>query len=537
MKIAPRHLFEKSALLSITGPIAAGFVVAVGALAAIVWMGARALDASEIEKEQYIARGIIDRLKDGVGYTVLPQANWDDAYLTFQAPLDLDHVRSQIGPDALSVLDIEGLYVFDALNRPIYSVYEGVEFVDRIPPSLETMQAFAAAIREKLADRPHDFVSGVVSAHGVPHFVAGTFIAPTTPSLKRHALDGKIMIIEREVPWESIQMLGRAFALDDFDQSAHPSTARLTLYDPTGAMAAELAWTPKRPGDLAFRKALLPIMIVMAMLCVFSAHVLSNWLKLEQALKESRLHSAALEEAARTKSVLLAHLSHELRTPLNAIIGFAQLLRFGLLPCNKHGDYGRDIEAGGRRLLGIVDSVLELARLERGDFEPDIREMDVAAVLERAVASIRERVGEAGARVEITPGAQPLTLISDEQAVTQILVHLLDNAVKFSPPGTPVTIAARRAGGCVEIVIEDQGPGMSQDLCARAMMPFGAADNAFVQTGQGVGLGLTLSRALVQRLNATIEIASAEGAGTRVTVAFPGAETEAHPAMVKSEAA
>lgn len=537
MKITLRNLFEKNAFMSITGPIAAGFLVAVGALVAIVWMSAHALDASEIEKEEFVANGIIDRLKDGVGYTVLPQANWDDAYLMFQAPLDLDRVRSQIGPDALRVLDLEGLYVFDAINRPIYSIYEDVEYVNAVPPSQAKMKAFAEVVRRKLADRPSDFVSGVVNEHGVLHVIAGAFLAPTTETLRQRALDGRIMIVEREVPWENLQMLGRAFALDDFDQSVGASAVGLTLHDPMGNAVATLSWTPKRQGQAALRQALPPIIIVMLMLCMFSAHVLSNWLKMERELKESRVRSAALEEADRTKSVLLSHLSHELRTPLNAIIGFAQLMKHGLLSCDRHGDYARDIETGGRRLLGVVESVLELARLERGEFKPDLDEIDLNLVLEEAVACMRERADEAQVGIETAEGPIPLVLVSDAQAVGKVLVHLLDNAIKFSPAGARVKILTRSGTDGVAVTVEDQGPGMSPELCARAMTPLAAAEDAFIQRGQGIGVGLALSRALVRHLNAKLEIASAIGEGTRVSLVFPADAVPAGVPVVKSRAA
>ena len=246
----------------------------------------------------------------------------------------------------------------------------------------------------------------------------------------------------------------------------------------------------------------------------------------EQKRVEADLRRAKEEAelASRSKSEFLANMSHELRTPLNAIIGFADILKgevFGRLGDQRYVDYAGDIRDSGLHLLKLINDVLDVSKIEFGKIALAEETVDVAAVAQSCVRLMRDRADAAG--LTITQSLPPdLPLVqADELRLKQILLNLLSNAVKFTPPGGSVTLSAASDARGLRIVVADTGIGIEPGDLATALRPFGQIDSRLARKYQGTGLGLPLTKSMVELHGGRLEIDSAPGVGTKATVWLP----------------
>jgi len=231
------------------------------------------------------------------------------------------------------------------------------------------------------------------------------------------------------------------------------------------------------------------------------------------------------EDANRAKSEFLANMSHELRTPLNAIIGFSEILKremFGPLGSDSYRSYVSDIFASGNHLLRLVNDILDLSKAEAGQIDLREEAVDPRTVTHAAFKMIEPEARNARVAVECDLDAGDTLLWADERMVKQILLNLLSNAVRFTESGGRVTVrGATDAAGGFALTVEDDGIGMTEDQVPIALSKFGQIDGGLTRRHQGTGLGLPLVRLLADLHGARLNIDSALGQGTRVTVAFP----------------
>jgi PAS domain S-box-containing protein len=241
-----------------------------------------------------------------------------------------------------------------------------------------------------------------------------------------------------------------------------------------------------------------------------------------QALRDAKLAS---DMASRSKSEFLANMSHELRTPLNAIIGFAEIIKaeaFGALGTPEYKEYATDIHDNGRRLLAIINEILDISRIEAGERQLAESAVDLSAVVRGAVEALAPKIRTAEIEVDTRAVPAPCAVVGEERALKQIVLAVLSNAVKFTPPGGSVTIAARPAdGGALALSLTDTGIGMDARELKRALEPFGQVDTALDRSGSGTGLGLTLVQALTALHGGEFDIVSEKGIGTTVTITLP----------------
>lgn len=240
------------------------------------------------------------------------------------------------------------------------------------------------------------------------------------------------------------------------------------------------------------------------------------------------------EEASRAKSAFLAAMSHELKTPLNAVLGFSEIIKdemLGSISPPRYRAYAADIHASGTRLLAIVSDILDVARLSGGAITLQARPYSAAALAEEALAMARIATRD-GRPVRIdVPHALPLA-DADPQRLRQCLVNLLSNALKFTPEGGEVAVAAWVGpGGGLCFAVTDAGIGMAQEKIDAALEPFRQLDGSLARRFEGAGLGLSIAKSLVELHGGTLRIASAVGKGTTVTIALPAARTVAHKAL------
>jgi signal transduction histidine kinase len=228
-----------------------------------------------------------------------------------------------------------------------------------------------------------------------------------------------------------------------------------------------------------------------------------------------------LEAASRHKSEFLANMSHELRTPLNAIIGFSQVLQqriFGDVN-EKQAEYLEDILSSGNHLLSLINDVLDLSKVEAGQMELEPAPFSLSEALERGVVMVRERASQNGITVRLEQAPDVDVVRGDERRVRQILFNLLSNAVKFTPGGGEVVVGSRRIANEVEISVKDTGPGIARADHARVFHEFQQTELG--QQHEGTGLGLALSKRLVELHGGRIWLESELGRGSRFVFTLP----------------
>jgi len=231
------------------------------------------------------------------------------------------------------------------------------------------------------------------------------------------------------------------------------------------------------------------------------------------------------EPASHAKSSFLANMSHELRTPLNAIIGFSQIVRdelFGPIGNPKYREYLGDIERSGQHLLGIINDILDIAKIEANKVALAQDWAAPSGFIEEAIRVTRGHPAAAGCALGFDPQHGDALAYVDARMMRQAVINLLSNAVKHNAPGEPVTVrTALTAAGALRIEVTDHGAGIPQHMLERVFGAFEQADNTYSREKQGTGLGLALVRAFVHAHKGRVWLESAEGAGTTAIIELP----------------
>jgi signal transduction histidine kinase len=228
-------------------------------------------------------------------------------------------------------------------------------------------------------------------------------------------------------------------------------------------------------------------------------------------------------DAAARRLDFLAKVSHEVRTPLNSIIGFAELMlqeRFGAIGNARYKGYAEDIHQSGLYALSLLNDLLDISKIEAGKFDLDFTAVDIVEVVEACVASLQP-LAKRTRIVLRTSLADDLPLaVADPRRLKQILLNLLTNAIKFTKEGGQVIVSGTMVDGELRVRVRDSGVGMSKNEIAYAMQPFHQLDTA-PRRQSGTGLGLPLTKALVDANRARLELSSEPGVGTSADVIFP----------------
>jgi len=261
-----------------------------------------------------------------------------------------------------------------------------------------------------------------------------------------------------------------------------------------------------------------------------SIFFLSDFTVIKEREESMRRAKAEAEAANASKTRFLANMSHELRTPLNAIIGFSEIISgqlFGNLGNARYLDYSRDILRSGRHLLAVINDVLDLSKSEAGKMVLAVRETDMRDVLDDCIAMVREQCAAAGLEFTMTGMDQALPLLGDVAKLRQIFLNLLSNAIKFTEKGGRISLSAATIPDGIAVTVADTGIGMDPEDVKVALQPFAQVDNRLERRYEGTGLGLPLTKALVDLHKGTMKIDGARGKGTQVTITFPRAVPEA----------
>jgi signal transduction histidine kinase len=247
----------------------------------------------------------------------------------------------------------------------------------------------------------------------------------------------------------------------------------------------------------------------------------TNWLSDKVAeLEKAR---AAAVEANKAKSRFLATMSHELRTPLNAILGFSEVIEhemYGKAGDKRYPEYAHHIHVSGAHLLSLIRDILDLSKIEAGKMELQCEPLAVEELVAEAVqlsSADRNHCVSAGIAQALPP------ILADRRAAKQMLLNLLSNAMKFSPPGRSIEVRALlRNDGGVTITVTDHGIGMAKDDIPKALAAYSQVANDETRRHDGTGLGLPIVSALMKLHGGSLELESELGSGTTVSLHFPG---------------
>jgi len=281
----------------------------------------------------------------------------------------------------------------------------------------------------------------------------------------------------------------------------------VTAADITAVKAQEQA---RRLNEEALRKAV--------------ANLEKSQAELSDLARKYEAEKVRAEAANQAKSEFLANMSHELRTPLNAINGFSEIMlteMFGTLGDSRYRDYAQDILNSGQHLLALINDIMDMSKIEAGKMKLNFEEVALDEVVEDAARIVRHRAEAAGLALSLdAPRLPPIE--ADQRAVKQVLLNLLSNAVKFTPRGGDVTVLV----DCVEdemvrVRVRDTGIGIASEDLARLGRPFEQIESQQAKTQQGTGLGLALSKALVELHGGELAIESTPGKGTTVSFSLP----------------
>jgi two-component system, cell cycle sensor histidine kinase DivJ len=256
----------------------------------------------------------------------------------------------------------------------------------------------------------------------------------------------------------------------------------------------------------------------------------------EQAVEEAR---AEAERANAQKSAFLATMSHELRTPLNAIIGFSEMLmkeaalRIGP---ERRQEYAHLINGSGHHLLSVVNGILDMSKIETGNFEIRPERFAPEQVIADCCEILALKARDAGIELVVAAGPQLPDIVADKRSLNQIMFNLLSNAIKFSHAGGRVAVGAAVDGDMIVLTVADTGVGIGDEDLARVGNPFFQARSSYDRRHDGTGLGLSIVKGLAALHGGRVDIRSRLGEGTRVCVSLPLDCRAAHPAALRSAA-
>jgi signal transduction histidine kinase len=516
------------------------------------------LRRAENECQRMVAVGAehVGRIAEEAGRSLHVIAQWLER--NPDAPLDspdLIALAQALGPGrdrtrAIAIIDSTGQAVlldsamagkrFDVSDRPYFPIgRDGPEQTVLFAPPLRnayTDAPMVAVLYKIRIERRVSIIATTFSAARL-HDVMMSLLAEDQSSLRLR--DGDKLLVEAFRNGTGAGAPAQPGAAAATDQLMAVPTASADLI----ACSRAVAGTSLRVEGELSRAAVLHgwsnailassglLLVVLALVVFLSVQLTLFYRRLrtsEESLRESLAHA---NEANQAKTLFLANTSHELRTPLNAIIGFSELIErqaFGPVP-EKYRAYVSDILQSGRHLLSIVNQLLDMAAVEANRDRLERRPMDPRAALAGAVAMVRGMAETAGVAIELDPGDLPASMIGNARAFRQIVANLVSNAVKFSQQGGHVWVAARADGAdAIVLTVLDEGIGMSAEDRAKLFTPFWRGEHVWTRRSDGLGLGLALTKRLIEGLGGRIEVESEPGKGSRFTVRLPVNPPEAN---------
>jgi len=510
-------------------------VLIIGTFCAVIaWIlntSTASLDRMQTQGENTLLRTVANDYKGFLALSIADYTAWTELYRYLNGPPDANWEKANLGPYVARTFSIDGVFIVSRKGRIAYAYQR--RFAERLPADFvsdqQTIRMLARlAFRSEIPDVQVP-AAGFTRIGGMPALVAASTIRDSSV-----ALPSRFALVEiRLLTPQLLSGLGIAHNIHGLRVGV--TGEGTSLQGPDGKVAEfTLAWRSSRAGEELLGHVL-PVMLFVGFLAVgalffvaFMSYRLASQLKardqrlLETELESNRMRADTAEELSRSKSAFIANMSHELRTPLNAIIGFSELMQtqiFGPLSMRYRG-YLDDIHSSGSHLLEIVNAILQLSKLDAGKTAIDLREVSLReSIIEvQRIATIL--ADKKNIRLNADLENTTIFVMADQQALKQVLLNLISNAIKFSPVGSSVEVFAEKTKATCAIYVRDQGCGIPPDTVAKLGQPFVQAESAFSRQYQGTGLGLAISFSLARQMDAALEIESTPNIGTTVKLSF-----------------
>lgn len=519
--------------------------------AGLMAYAAAGIDRVQAAKERELAQIRLDRTLNGLVENINSSGIWNDSVITLAGEPDLawlqsnfgDYYADFMGHAVTLIYDRDGRLILASRDSEPVSAASERTFVDAVGPLVAEVRREAAARH----DRPRVGFDAVVNRTAVVragndlYLVGLGTIVPEDLSTAR--LDNDPVIVSAKPLSGFLASLEKDLALPGptlvETGAGRRGPGYLVLKGPDRSALGEIGWAPARPGlsvlrDAAPMAALLILLLAAAAVALVLrvTHIVRRLEENEQDLTEARDRAEAANVA---KTRFLAMMSHELRTPLNGVLGMAQVLAMGELNARQRSQLGV-LQESGESLLGLIERLLTVARLEKGELVTEPSPVDVAALLGTLAAEHRGAAERTGLTLGVRIGADvPGLWRLDGEHLRQALGHLVENAVQHTLHGS-VRLEARLTATGLELRVVDTGVGIAPERLPDLFGKFVQADDSATRAREGAGIGLTLARGLIEAMGGSVRAMSTPGLGSTFLIDMPAERVETDELTVRQAA-
>jgi signal transduction histidine kinase len=520
-------------------------LVAVG-VAALLVAGSRELDALKAREDRALVGNVIDRRLVRMVTDLTTVTVWNQAYETLRPGGDPTWMDEEIGSYLAGNREHDLTVALDARGRPFYA-WRGSDradpatqgaFLAAAAPVIERARALEAVRNASARALPPsdpgraEKAAGIILFEGAPYYVGASTVTPENATVPRAGGRSVLLVSAQRLPKETPALV-ESLGVEGFRIEAvtAPAPAAVVLNDPDGRPVGRVAWTQRSPG-LAALEAAAPALVLGSMILLGVMIALGGQIwrvvgrlqaherGLGEALRDLETERDRAESANVAKSHFLANMSHEIRTPLNGVLGMAQVLaRSDLSPADH--EKVRVIRASGETLLGLLNDLLDLSKIEAGRMEIEAHDFDLETEVETATRSFGALAQQKDVSflVDVQPAARGVWR-GDAGRIRQVLANPASNAVKFTDDGE-VRMVVRRTAEGVACTVSDTGVGIARDRLDRLFQRFSQVDSSATRRFGGTGLGLAISRELAELMGGRVTATSVEGRGSAFTVELP----------------
>mgnify|MGYP000114840827 CR=1 FL=1 len=513
---------------------------------------AAGIDRVQAGTERKLAEVRLDRTLDRLIENINTSAIWNDAVTALAGKPDMewlqvnfgDYYADFMGHAVTLVYDRHGELILTSRDsEPVDPAGERA-FIDAVAPLVAEVRREAEAKHDKPRSSFDASVTRTALVRAGPdiYLVGLGTVVREDPSVPR--LDNDPVIVSAKPVSELLTALEKDLAIRSPVLTgvgpSGDSQGHLTLKGPGGAVLGQVRWTPDRPG-FSVLKGAAPAILGLILLLAAAAMALflrvrAIVLRLEENQRDLIEARDRAEGANIAKTRFLGVMSHELRTPLNGVLGMAEVLAMGELDARQRSQLGV-LKQSGENLLSLIERILTVARLERGEVLPDPTGVDAVALIQAVAKAHRPAAQRAGLSLiaEADNSIQGVWRL-DGDYLRQVLGHLLENALRYTPQGS-VRLSARAVGAELEFRVADTGVGITPSRLPELFAKFVQADDTHTRARDGAGIGLTLARGLVEAMGGEIRAMSTPGMGSIFTVHLPAERIEVSPARAVRQAA
>lgn len=530
--------------------LAALMLVIAGAVGLMAYAAA-GIDRIQVETERELAQVRLDRTLDGLIENINTSAIWNDSVTVLAGKPDLewlqinfgDYYADFMGHAVTLVYDRHGdLILTSRDSEPVDPASERA-FIDAVAPLVAEVRRQAAAKHDKPrvsfdASVTH---TAIVRA-GADIYLVG-FGTVVREDLSSPRLNNDPVIVSAKPVSELLSALEKDLAIKSptLTRAWPPRDDQgyLVLKGPNDVVLGQVRWTPDRPGLSVLKGAAPAVSGLVLLLAVAAVALFGRVRGIVRRLEENELDLTEARDRAEganiAKTRFLGVMSHELRTPLNGVLGMAEILAKGELDARQRSQLGV-LKQSGENLLGLIERILTVAKLEKGEIVPSPTGIDAVALIQAVASAHQAAARRAGLALiaEAESSIQGLWRL-DGDYLRQVLDHLLENALRYTPRGS-VRLTARTIGSELEFRVADTGVGIAPSCLPELFAKFVQADDSHTRARDGAGVGLTLARGLVEAMGGKVRATSTPGVGSIFTVHLPADRIEA-PAQAEQQAA